>query len=148
MELFKDNFCISTDKAKLDIPYIHQFLRTTYWAEHIPMEILQKSIDGSICFGVYDGKNQVGFARVISDQATYAYLADVFIDPLYRKRGLSRSLLETILGHPDLQGLRVWELATNDAQGLYAKFGFKPPEMPARIMRIVVPDIYKSGTVQ
>ena len=143
MDLYKDSYTISTDTSKLNIPYIHQFLTKSYWAENIPVEIVQKSIEGSVCFGVFDSHGQIGFARVITDKATFGYLADVFIDEKHRGRGLSKLLMETIMEHKDLQGLRSWQLATRDANGLYAKFGFKPLDNPERIMRKTVPDIYK-----
>jgi len=143
MDIQKDSFIISTDKGKLNITYIHQFLTQSYWAENIPLEIVQRSIDGAMCFGVYNDEQQIGFARVITDKATFGYLADVFIDEKYRGRGLSKWLMETIMSHPDLQGFRNWHLGTRDAHGLYAKFGFKPLENPERIMRKTVPDIYK-----
>jgi GNAT superfamily N-acetyltransferase len=98
-----------------------------------------------MCFGVYDRENQIGFARVITDKATFGYLADVFIDPNYRGKGLSKWLMETIMNHPDLQGFRSWQLATRDAHGLYEKFGFKPLDNPERIMRKAVLDIYKAN---
>ncbi len=145
MEIFKEAYSISTDKKKLNIPFIHRFLAQSYWAENIPMETVQKSIEGSICFAVYENDNQIGFARVVTDGATFGYLADVFIDVAYRGRGLSKWLMQTIMEHPDLQGFRIWQLATSDAQGLYAQFGFKVPDNPERIMRKVVPDIYKSA---
>lgn len=144
MDLYKDSYTISTDTSKLNIPYIHQFLTKSYWAENIPVEIVQKSIEGSVCFGVYDSHGQIGFARVITDKATFGYLADVFIDEKCRGLGLSKWLMETIMAHPDLQGFRNWQLATMDAHGLYAKFGFKPLDNPERIMRKNVPDIYKN----
>jgi len=143
MDFHKDNYHISTSKEKLDIPFIHRFLSHSYWAENISFDIVKRSIDGSMSFGVYDDKQQVGFARVITDYATFGYLADVFIDEHYRGRGLSKWLIQTIMEHPQLQGFRSWQLATRDAHGLYAAFGFKPLENPERIMRIAVPDIYK-----
>src|ERR1700712_302077 len=92
------------------------------WAENIPVEVVQRSIDGAVCFGVYDEGEQIGFARVITDKATFGYLADVFIDERYRGLGLSKWLMETIMSHPELQGFRNWQLATRDAHTLYAKF--------------------------
>ena len=145
METSKGNFTISTDNAHLDVAYIHQFLSHSYWAENIPLSIVQKSIDHSLCFGVYENKRQVGFARVVTDFATFGYLADVFIDEAYRGRGLSKWLMDVIMGHPQLQGFRSWQLATRDAHGLYARHGFKIPDNPGRIMRKVVPDIYKNS---
>ena len=143
MDLQKDSFTISTNKEKLNISYIHQFLAQSYWAENIPIEIVQRSIEGAVCFGVYDVEQQIGFARVITDKATFAYLADVFIDERYRGRGLSKWLMKTIMSHPELQGFRNWFLGTRDAHGLYAQFGFRPLENPERIMRKNVPNIYK-----
>jgi GNAT superfamily N-acetyltransferase len=145
MDFYRDNYSISTRKDKLDIPFIHQFLTRSYWAENIPLETVQKSVDGSMCFGVYEGNRQVGFARVITDHATFGYLADVFIDESHRGLGLSKWLIEIILDHPQLQGFRTWQLATKDAHGLYARFGFKMPDNPERIMRRAVPDIYKTN---
>jgi GNAT superfamily N-acetyltransferase len=139
----KDNFYISTDKSKLDINYIHQFLSRSYWAESIPVETVQRSIDGSLCFGVYDGNQQIGFARVITDNATFGYLADVFVDENYRGKKLGIWLMETIMSRPELQGFRNWMLGTRDAHGLYEKFGFKPLEQPERIMRKNDPEVYK-----
>lgn len=144
MDTYKDEFIISTDKAKLDIAYIHQFLAQSYWAENIPKEIVQKSIEGSLCFGVYNEKQQIGFARVVTDYATFGYLADVFIDENYRGRGLSKWLMKTILSHPGLQGFRSWQLGTKDAHGLYAQFGFMPLDDPDRMMRKYNPDVYKN----
>lgn len=146
MELKKDTFTISADKFKLNIPYIHQFLSQSYWAENIPVEIVKRSIDGAVCFGVYDGERQVGFARVITDKATFGHLADVFIDEKYRGLGLSKWLMETIMAHPDLQGFRTWTLGTRDAHGLYAKFGFTPVDNPARMMRKYDAEVYKANS--
>lgn len=141
-ERYEKDYCISTDKSRLDIRVIHSFLNTSYWAAGIPLETIERSIAGSLCFGVYRASEQIGFARVISDLATFAYLADVFILEAYRGRGLSKWLLETILAHPDLQGLRRWLLATRDAHELYQKFGFEPFNKPDRWMEIHNPEIY------
>jgi GNAT superfamily N-acetyltransferase len=128
-------FLISTDRTKLDIEVVHQFLTRSYWAAGIEREMVVRSIENSLCFGVYDQARQIGFARVISDFATYAYIADVFIVEPYRRRGLAKELMATIMAHPELQGLRRWSLGTRDAQGLYAQFGFKPVvNRPARTM--------------
>jgi GNAT superfamily N-acetyltransferase len=144
MERLKEQFNIDTDKSRLNVNYIHTFLSGTYWAENIPVEVIKKCIDGSVCFGVYEGEKQVGFARVITDKASFGYVADVFIDESYRGRGLSKWLMEEILAHPELQGFRNWQLATRDAHGLYARFGFKPIENPERFMRKHDPDVYKT----
>ena len=137
-------FLISTDRSKLDLDVIHKFLARSYWAEGIPRETVERSIENSLCFGVYDNARQIGFARVISDFATYGYVADVFILEPYRERGLGKELMASIMAHPDLQGLRRWSLGTRDAQGLYAQFGFKPVvNTRARtVMEIVDPEIY------
>ncbi len=114
---------------------IHRYLcHESYWAKNIPVAVVEKSIEGSFCFGVYHQGRQVGFARVITDHATFAYLADVFIVQEYRGKGLSKWLMETIMNNPALQGLRRWLLATMDAHGLYAQFGFAPLDKPERIM--------------
>lgn len=136
-------YMISTDPARLDLDVVHRFLAKAYWSEGIPRETLERAIQNSLCFGVYVEGRQVGFARVITDRATYAYLCDVFIVEDYRGRGLGKRLLETIMSHPDLQGLRRWSLLTRDAHGLYRRFGFVPPEMPERYMEITHPDIYR-----
>ena len=134
-ETIKDDFIISTDKTKLDVEVIHHYLcRESYWAKNIPVSVVEKSIEGSFCFGIYHHSEQVGFARVITDHATFAYLADVFVIEEYRGKGLSKWLMGTIMNHPDLQGLRRWLLATRDAHGLYARFGFTPLDKPERIM--------------
>lgn len=123
--IHKDDLSISTDKTKLDIDSIHDFLSTkAYWCLNIPRETLERAIQNSLCFGVYQHEKQVGFARVISDYATIAYLGDVYIAEDYRGQGLSKWLIETIMNHPDLQGLRRWILLTGDAHGLYRNFGW------------------------
>lgn len=137
MDFTKDDFLISTDPTRLDLQFIHRFLTQSYWAPKIPFEIVEKSVRNSLCFGVYHHDRQVGFARVVSDFATYAYLADVFIVEEYRARGLSKWLMECILQHPDLQGLRRWSLATRDAHELYRKFGFTELQKPDRHMEMV-----------
>jgi GNAT superfamily N-acetyltransferase len=121
---------------------VHQFLTDSYWAIGIPLETVRRSIENSINFGLYHGQQQVGFARIISDLATFAYLADVFVLPAYRGRGLSQWLMECIVSHPDLQGLRRWMLATQDAHGLYARFGFTPIKSSEPWMEIHRPDVY------
>jgi N-acetylglutamate synthase-like GNAT family acetyltransferase len=137
-------FLISTDRSKLDVDVIHRFLARSYWAEGIPRETVMRSIENSLCFGVYDNAKQIGFARVISDFATYAYVADVFVLEPYRERGLGKELMASIMAHPDLQGLRRWSLGTRDAQGLYAQFGFKPVvnTRERTLMEIVDPEVY------
>jgi len=134
---------ISTDKTKLDLQFIHKFLsKESYWAKNIPIETVKRSIDNSLCFGVYLDDTQIGFARVITDCATFAYLADVFIIPRYRSKGVSKKLMEFIKSHPGLQGLRKWMLATVDAHGLYKQFGFTEIAHPERLMEISTTNIY------
>lgn len=129
-------FTISTDKEKLDPSVIHAFLTNSYWATGISLERVQKRIDNSLCFGVYDDEKQVGFARLITDYDSFAYLADVFILEQYRGLGMSKQLMDFMLKYPAVQGLRRWVLATKDAHGLYAQFGFKPLEIPERWMNL------------
>jgi len=143
MEWKRGPFAISTDRGRLDRGMIHDFLSQAYWSRGIPREILDRSIENAMCFGVYDGEEQVGFARVITDRATFAYVADVFVRESHRGRGLSKWLMEVILAMPELQGLRRWSLATRDAHGLYARFGFRPPADPTRLMEIVDIDVYQ-----
>lgn len=133
---------VSTDKQRLDVPAIRNFLSQSYWAKGIPLAIVQRSIEHSLCFGVYDGSRQIGFARVISDFATFAYLADVYIDEAFRGKGLGKKLIACIMSHEQLQGLRRWMLATQDAHGLYEQYGFVRAQHPERLMEIVDPDIY------
>ncbi len=144
MDHSKEDFLISTDRCRLDTKLIHRFLADSYWAKNIPYEIVEKSINHSLCFGIYHAGQQVGFARVISDYATFAYLADVFILEEYRGRGLSRWLMECIFHHSDLQNLRRWTLVTRDAHGLYRKFGFIGLQKPDGYMELLRPAPYGS----
>lgn len=134
---------VSTDKRRLDRRLIHSFLTTCYWAKGIPREAVDRSIENSLCFGIYHGGKQVGFARVISDFATYAYIGDVFIIEPFRGHGLGKLVMRRIMEHPDLQGLRRWSLLTRDAHGLYAQFGFQPVKSPERHMEIHDGAVYK-----
>ena len=136
-------FLVSDDPARLDVDVIHGFLTNSYWAKGIPLETVERSIRGALCFGVYDPDGAlVGFARVVSDCATIAYLGDVFILESHRGRGLSKFLMECVTTHPALQGLRRWILLTRDAHDLYAKFGFQPLAAPDRYMERHDPDVY------
>lgn len=139
----RDEFMVTTDRSRLDLNVIHEFLASSYWAAGIPREVFLRSVENSLCFGVFENAKQVGFARVITDYATYAYLADVFILESHRGLGLSKFLMECIIAHPQLQGLRRWTLATRDAHGLYAKFGFTPLKNPGRFMELHNPDVYR-----
>lgn len=134
---------ISTDKTDLDFEVIYGFISKSYWASGIPKHTLEKAIANSFCFGVYDCQDsQIGFARLITDKATFAYLADVFIVESHRGKGLSKWLVESIVSHPELQGLRRMVLATRDAHGLYAQYGFLPIENPEMFMQIWNPNVY------
>ena len=136
----KKGFLVSTDKSLLDFDTIYRYLsQESYWAKGMPVEKLRTSIENSMCFGVYLAKKQIGFARVITDKSTFAYLADVFILSEHRGLGLSKWLVQSILAHPELQGLRRWSLATLDAHGLYTQFGFNVVSQPERWMEIKTP---------
>ena len=137
-------YVISTDKRLLDLTDMHNILTTSYWANGIPFETVKKSIEHSLNFGVYKAGKQVGFARVITDYATYAYIGDVYILEDYRGQGLSKWLMQVIADHSELQGLRRWTLLTRDAHELYQKTGFTEPQNPERYMEKADPDIYKS----
>jgi len=136
-------YVISTDPSRLDLDLVHGVLSTSYWSPGIPKEVVRRAIAGSLAFGVYAiGGRQVGFARVVTDKATFAYLADVFIVEAERGRGLSKWLMGVIVEHADLHDLRRWLLATRDAHGLYAQFGFTPLRAPERFMERHDPDVY------
>jgi hypothetical protein len=165
IEYRRGEFLISTDPALLDIDLIHNFLTNCYWAKGIPKDVVARSIEHSLCVGIYDctgeaaqvsqkprgmrhpcsGARQVGFARIISDFATIAYLGDVFVLETHRRRGLGKWLMECITQHPGLQGLRRWILLTRDAHELYSDFGFTPVKTPESYMELHNADIYKRG---
>jgi len=138
-------YSISTDPARLDVNAIWAWLRESYWSPGIPRAAIESGIRNSIAFGIYEGRRQVGFARVITDRTSFAYLADVFVDPGARGRGLSSWLMEVIAGHPELQSLRRFLLATRDAHGLYEKHGFRPLAHPEYFMEIHRPNNYPGG---
>ena len=137
---------ITTDRAELDLAVIHRFLaEQSTWARGIPRATVERSLEHSLCFGGFVGAAQVAFARVISDFATFAYLVDVFVLPTHRGRGYSRALMDAVIGHPHLQGLRRFTLATSTAAGLYEKYGFMPLSRPESFMERYIPDIYERG---
>lgn len=138
-------YVISTDQQRLDPVVIHNFLTTSYWAEGIPLATVRRALEHALNFGLYLQEQQVGFARIITDYTTFAYVADVFILEAHQGQGLGTWLMETVISHPDLQGLRRWILATRDAHTLYQKVGFTALHMPERFMEILVPDIYQSN---
>lgn len=135
----RGEYLISTDKSRLNVELVHEFLKNSYWASGIPDEIVRRSIENSLAFGVYTGGEQVGFARVVTDYATFAYLADVFVLEAHRGRGMAKWMIEVITSHPRLQGLRRWMLATRDAHELYRRYGFSELERPEIFMEIIAP---------
>jgi len=141
---------VDTDPSRLDLHAVHGFLAGSYWARGIPFEVVERSVRNSLSFGLYDGDRQVGFARVITDHATFAYLADVFVLESHRGQGLGKLLVSAVMAHPSVQGLRRWLLATRDAHDLYAGYGFTPLAAPDRFMELHAPDVYsdpgKQGT--
>ena len=143
MEWTQGSFVVSDDKSRLQLDVIHGFLTRAYWSKGIPRALVAKSIENSrICLGAFDGQSQVGFARAITDEATYAYLGDVFVLESHQGRGLGKFLMSCVHAHPGLQNLRRWSLLTRDAHGLYAPFGWKPVTDAGRYMEIHDPDIY------
>ena len=142
--VYKDDHCISTNRAKLDVNAIHNFLSTqSYWCQNIPIQTVIKSIDNSLNFGLYYKDKQIGYARIISDFSTMAYLADVYVLPEHRGKGLSKWMMQVIMSHPELHGLRRWMLLTADAHGLYKQFGWKEIANPDRYMELHNKNIYQ-----
>ncbi|MBL7714527.1 MAG: GNAT family N-acetyltransferase [Bdellovibrionales bacterium] len=143
----KENFAVSTDPKMLDVESIHAFLSRSYWAEGIPLSVVRKSVQNSLGFGLYlsdEGRfRQIGFARVVSDYATFAYLGDVYVLEEYRGKGLSKWLMDCVVAHPQLQGLRRFCLGTKDAHGLYMRYGFEVIKAPENWMEIKKPNLYK-----
>jgi GNAT superfamily N-acetyltransferase len=135
---------VTTDRSRLDLDVIHGFLTASYWAQGVPREVVARSVENSLCFGAFDEGRQVGFARVISDRATFAYICDVFALESHRGHGVGKSLMAAIMSHPELQGLRRWTLFTRDAHGLYRQFGFGVAGHPERLMEVVDRDPYRA----
>ena len=145
MEYRRGEFLVSTDPERLSLDVVHGFLTNCYWAKGIPREVVARSIERALCFGIYvESSAQVGFARVISDFATIAYIGDVFVLDSHRGRGLGKWLMQCITQHPSLQNLRRWILTTRDAHGLYLQFGFTPVKAPERFMELHQPNVYES----
>jgi GNAT superfamily N-acetyltransferase len=136
---------VSSAHADVDREVVYAFISESYWAKGMRRETFERALANSICFSAFDGGAQVGFARVATDRATFAYLADVFVLPSHRGRGVADRIMETVAAHPDLQGLRRWVLITRDAHGLYAKHGWKPLAAPDRYMELWDPDVYRRG---
>jgi GNAT superfamily N-acetyltransferase len=135
---------ISTERARMDVAVIQRYLAAeSYWARRIPPELVERAIEGSVCVGAFDDRAQIGFARAVTDRATFAYVADVFVLPSHRGRGIARRMMEALFSHPDLQALRRWHLVTRDAHALYAQFGFTPLDAPERHMQRVVKNAYE-----
>ena len=130
----RDGYLISTDASMLDLEVVHGYLSRSYWAAGVPEDVVRRSVENSLCFGVYRGEEQAGFARVVTDRATFAYLADVFVLEEHRGQGIGKWLVEVILSHPDLQGLRRWMLATRDAHDLYRRYAFTELARPGIFM--------------
>ena len=146
MEWTSERYLISDDRDRLDRDLVHRFLRDdSYWSQGVPRDVVDRSIDNSLCFGLYDGTEQVGFARLVTDRSTFAFLADVFVVPSHRGRGLAKWLCATVLAHPDLVGVRRVLLGTDDAHALYEQLGFTPLDHTERFMDIFrpAPEIYR-----
>ena len=142
----RNGFVISTDPSRLDPDAIHAYLTRSYWSPGIPPGIVARALAHSLCFGLYDGAAQVGLARVVTDRATYAYVCDVYVLETHRGQGLGKWLMEEVMAHPDLQGLRRFALATRDAHTLYERYGFRTLANPDNHLEIRVPDIYRRGS--
>lgn len=138
-----NDYTITTDPGAMDVDVIHRFLTRSYWAEGIPGDVVAKSVRNSFCVGVLHENRLVGFARVVTDYATFGHVMDVFVLPEHRGRGLGKRMMEHILSHPELQGFRLWTLGTEDAHGLYARYGFGAPHFPERLMERRDPDAYR-----
>ncbi|HNG92862.1 MAG TPA: GNAT family N-acetyltransferase [Acidobacteriota bacterium] len=144
----RSEYVISDDPARMDVAVVHGYLTRSYWAAGVPLEIVRRSIEHSMVFGLFHGETQIGFARLVTDRTTFAYLADVFVLEAHRGKGLSKWLMEVIVGHPEVQGLRRWMLATRDAHGLYRQFGFTELPQPEVFMQRHHPDVYQQPAVE
>jgi GNAT superfamily N-acetyltransferase len=145
MEARRDVFTLTTDRSKLDLALVHAFLATSYWARDIPLSVVARSIENSLCFGVYEDGKQVCFGRVVTDYATFAWISDVFVLESHRGKGLARWMVECMLLHESLRGIRRWLLATKDAHGVYRACGFEPLQSPDWFMEITLPEPYGSA---
>jgi len=145
VETSRGPFTLSTDRSRLDVGVIREFLARSYWAANIPEDVVRRAIEGSLCFGVYEGARQVGFGRVVTDSATFAWISDIFVLPPWRGRGLAQWIVESMRAHPDLAGIRRWILATRDAHEVYRRCSFRPLASPEWFMEIVTSDPYGDG---
>ena len=145
IEVKNDDYMVSTDPARLDAAKVHAFLTTAYWSEGIPLGVVKKALENSLCFGLYHKGELVGLSRVVTDYATFAYLCDVYVLEVHRGKGLGHWLVECVMTHPELQNLRRFILATRDAHGVYANFGFTAlkPVTVERMMERHDPEVYK-----
>jgi len=134
---------VTTDRSRFDLEVIHGYLTRSYWAKGIPRATVARAMDRSLCFGAFEGDRQVGFARVISDLTTFAYVSDVFVVESHQGRGVGKRLMAAIMAHPELQELRRWTLFTRDAHGLYRQYGFREPRYPERLMEVFNDDPYR-----
>ena|ERR1044072_5291703 len=144
MENVFQDYLINDEREKTDLEFVHRELSQSYWAKNIPLEIVRRGIENSVCFNIFRDKEQVGFARVITDKSTFGYLCDVIINEQHRGKGLGKALMKFIMEHPDLQGFRRFTLGTRDAHGLYEQFGFHTPKFPDRQMEISRPGLYEN----
>jgi GNAT superfamily N-acetyltransferase len=140
-----DDIVITTDTSRFDLDVIHGFLTRSYWARGISRDVVSRAMDRSLCFAAFEGERQIGFARVITDYVTFAYLSDVFVLESHQRRGVGKRLMAAIVAHPELQGLRRWALFTRDAHGLYRKYGFREPRNPERLMERFTDAPYGAG---
>jgi GNAT superfamily N-acetyltransferase len=144
MEWQRDDYRVSDDRSRLDLGVIHGFMAgESYWAAGIPQQVMARAVANSLCFGLFAGERQIGFARVVTDRATFGYLCDVFVDAAHRGAGLGKWMVQCVLSHPDLQGLRRLSLMTRDAHPLYEPFGFRPLADPTRYLEIHRKDAYR-----
>jgi len=142
-EAHKGEYTISTDPSRLNMDVVHGYLARAFWSEDIPRDTVERAVRNSLCFALFEGAQQVGFARVVTDYATFAWICDVFVLESHRGRGLAKWLMQSVVGHPNLQGLRRWHLTTRDAHDLYRKVGFVPLSKPERHMEIFTYEMYK-----
>ncbi len=143
LEEHRGDFMVTTDLSRMDMNVVYGYFSRAYWCEGLPRETLERAMQNSLCFGVLEGEKQVGFARVVSDRTTFAYVCDVFVLESHQGRGLGTWLMQCVVRHPELQGLRRWHLTTRDAHSLYRKVGFTLLSKPERHMEVFTPDIYK-----